>query len=226
MWCEIRVHVFVIKCWAKFDYLNSIIKIWCIIKNVTEANKIRSLFFPQAKTLSFFFLFFSDFQTNTVSEGYISDTSTGVQCFKLYTYIDNPCERFWHMVLTGRPGARKIPGWLGKFTSSPEARKHFPKPGIFKTKTNCLNFMGILYKFPLIHVSRDMTKPTKWVCAQAELSLRWAHTHFVGFVMSRLMHMRQESADFARNGVLWRQVSKFKFAAWKKIFFTKMVTLL
>ena len=25
-----------------------------------------------------------------------------------------------------------------------------------------------------------------WVDAQADLSLRWAHTHFVGFVMSRL----------------------------------------
>ena len=78
-------------------------------------------------------------------------------------------------------------------------------------------------------MSRDMTKPTKWLCAQrrqiglgirlvwlefslwahwvaknpsflhadiedwsdwadaqADLSLRWAHTHFVGFVMSRL----------------------------------------
>ena len=26
-----------------------------------------------------------------------------------------------------------------------------------------------------------------WVDAQADLSLRWAHTHFVGFVMSRLI---------------------------------------
>ena len=81
-----------------------------------------------------------------------------------------------------------------------------------------------------VYVSRDMTKPTKWVCAQRRLrsawasaqsdqslrclhkeslgpwlpnerkaktlirlggcpdrSLRWAHTHFVGFVMSWLM---------------------------------------
>ena len=42
-------------------------------------------------------------------------------------------------------------------------------------------------------VSHNMTKPTKWVCAQrrlrsawADLRLRWAHTHFVGFVMSWL----------------------------------------
>ena len=49
-----------------------------------------------------------------------------------------------------------------------------------------------------LHVSGDMTKPTKWLCAQrrlrsdwadaqADLSLRWAHTHFIGFVMSWLM---------------------------------------
>ena len=74
-------------------------------------------------------------------------------------------------------------------------------------------------------LSRDMTKPTKWLCAQrkprsawasaqsdqslrcalklsscgqrrlwsdwedaqADLSFRWAHSHFVGFVMSRLI---------------------------------------
>ena len=46
-------------------------------------------------------------------------------------------------------------------------------------------------------ISCNMTKPTKWLCiqwrfrsawvdAQADLSLRWAHTHFVGFVMLRL----------------------------------------
>ena len=44
----------------------------------------------------------------------------------------------------------------------------------------------------------DMSKPTKWVCAQrrlrsawadaqTDLSLRWAHHQFVGFVMSRLI---------------------------------------
>ena len=42
-----------------------------------------------------------------------------------------------------------------------------------------------------------MTKPTKRVCAQRNLRsawasglrLRWAHTHFVGFVMSRLIYI-------------------------------------
>ena len=29
-----------------------------------------------------------------------------------------------------------------------------------------------------------------WADAQADLSLRWAHTHFVGFVMSRLNYWR------------------------------------
>ena len=48
-------------------------------------------------------------------------------------------------------------------------------------------------------MSRDMTKLTKWLCvqrrlrshwvdAQADLSLRWVHTHFVGFVMSWLIY--------------------------------------
>ena len=32
-----------------------------------------------------------------------------------------------------------------------------------------------------------MTKPTDWADAQADLSLCWAHTHFVGFVMSWLI---------------------------------------
>ena len=37
-------------------------------------------------------------------------------------------------------------------------------------------------------MSHDMTKPTKWVCAQRRLRSAWAsaHSHFVGFVMSRL----------------------------------------
>ena len=64
------------------------------------------------------------------------------------------------------------------------------------------------------NMSRDMTTQTKWVCAQRRLksawasaqcgqrrlwsdywagvqadhSLRWAHSHFVGFVMSRLIY--------------------------------------
>ena len=51
-----------------------------------------------------------------------------------------------------------------------------------------------------IVMSRLRTKPTKWLCAQqrlrsawasadaqADLSLRWAHTHFVCFVMSWLI---------------------------------------
>ena len=53
---------------------------------------------------------------------------------------------------------------------------------------------------PNNNLSRDMTKPTMWLCAhrrlrsawasadaQADLSLRWAHTQLIGFVMSRLI---------------------------------------
>ena len=80
-----------------------------------------------------------------------------------------------------------------------------------------------------MYMSRDMTKPTKWVCAQrrlrsawasaqsdqsslsaewvakdpsflhadsedsdqTDLSRRWAHTHFVGFVIFRLIWIQQ-----------------------------------
>ena len=31
-----------------------------------------------------------------------------------------------------------------------------------------------------------LTAKTLWLDAQADLSLRWAHSHIVGFVMSRL----------------------------------------
>ena len=72
------------------------------------------------------------------------------------------------------------------------------------------------------YLSRNMTKPTKWVCAQrrlnvrsmgsegpklslcgqrrlwsdwadaqADLSLRWAHAHFIDFVISRLISFLQ-----------------------------------
>ena len=32
-----------------------------------------------------------------------------------------------------------------------------------------------------------------WADAQADLSLRWAHTHFVGFVMSQLIYVFKEN---------------------------------
>ena len=76
--------------------------------------------------------------------------------------------------------------------------------------------MTITFQTLQLHLSHDMTKPTKWVCiqkrlrsasvakdpvflhadsedwsdwvdAQADLSLRLAHTPFVGFVMSPLI---------------------------------------
>ena len=48
------------------------------------------------------------------------------------------------------------------------------------------------------YLSRLMTKPAKWLCtqrrlrsawvsAQSDQSLRWTHSHFVGFVMKRLI---------------------------------------
>ena len=107
-----------------------------------------------------------------------------------------------------------------------------------------------LITFPLfVNMSREMTKPTKWLCAQrtlrsalasaqsdqtllsawrkakvlsyplsaegrlwsdwadaqADLSLRWENTHFVGFVMSRLISCRllSISCDFFQLLVTW-----------------------
>ena len=40
-----------------------------------------------------------------------------------------------------------------------------------------------------------------WVDAQADLSLRWAHSHFVGFVMSRLKLLK----SWQRNHTTWEK---------------------
>ena len=86
------------------------------------------------------------------------------------------------------------------------------------------------------YASHDMTKPTKWVCAQrrlrsawvfavhsmaklsscgqrrlwsdwadaeADLTLRWAHSHFVGFVMSWLTYTTLATIRLNRLDKLW-----------------------
>ena len=91
-----------------------------------------------------------------------------------------------------------------------------------------LVFIAWMHSNELAYMNRDMTKPTKWVCAQlktqislgirpvwsesslsawrklgslathwahsahADLSLRWAYSHFVGFVMSWLIYRPQQ----------------------------------
>ena len=42
----------------------------------------------------------------------------------------------------------------------------------------------------LLHA--DSEDWSDWADAQADLSLRWAHSHFVGFVMSRLIYTRTQ----------------------------------
>ena len=82
------------------------------------------------------------------------------------------------------------------------------------TERDCRNKGG--------NLSRDMIKPTKWVCAQrrlrsawadaqADLSLRWAHSHFVGFVMSWLTCPCHSEADVQRcqNGRMPRLIWVF-----------------
>ena len=43
---------------------------------------------------------------------------------------------------------------------------------------------------------------TDWADAQADLSLRWPHSHFVGFVMRRLICQDCKSAKTVKNGVV------------------------
>ena len=42
-----------------------------------------------------------------------------------------------------------------------------------------------------------------WADAQADRSLRWAHTHFVGFVMSRLSYVFWQVSNFHLISFLW-----------------------
>ena len=70
--------------------------------------------------------------------------------------------------------------WAGWFESYPVEN---PRRQVFAWCGSC-NYHEI---------SHDMTKPTKWVSVQrrlrsdwVDLSLRWVHSHFDGFVMSRL----------------------------------------
>ena len=51
--------------------------------------------------------------------------------------------------------------------------------------------------------------------AQADLSLRWAHTHFVGFVMSRLICCLVTSHTHDKFLALWLVLSKCAFQKWK-----------
>ena len=44
---------------------------------------------------------------------------------------------------TGRPGARKFPGWSDKISCSPEARNYFPKLGKFKKNSQIFLFSWV-----------------------------------------------------------------------------------
>ena len=54
-----------------------------------------------------------------------------------------------------------------------------------------------------------------WVDAQADLSLRWVHTHFVGFVMSRLIYDKyrvRHGADSVKHDATYRKNSDTQIA--------------
>ena len=88
---------------------------------------------------------------------------------------------------------------------------------IYKSSWTALQKFAVII-LKLNSVSCDMTKPTKWVCAQwrlrsdwasaqSDLSLHCAHTHFVGFVMLRLMWFYSKvsygRARSAAEGAFW-----------------------
>ena len=62
-------------------------------------------------------------------------------------------------------------------------------------------------------MSRDMTKPTKGLDAQAYLSLRWAHIHFVGFVMARLTSWTVTTKPFEKRTALGLKHVSFRLCS-------------
>ena len=58
-------------------------------------------------------------------------------------------------------------------------------PSLIRVFAVCMKKSWVL-SYPLSTQRRPWSD---WVDAQADLSLRWAHTHFVGFVMSRLSYV-------------------------------------
>ena len=63
-------------------------------------------------------------------------------------------------------------------------------------------------------MSRDITKQTS-ADAQADLSLRWPHIHFVGFVMSRLILQMTLTATYMHIQGLPRHIIR-KFSIMKR----------
>ena len=58
-----------------------------------------------------------------------------------------------------------------------------------------------------------------WADAQADLSLRWAHTHFIGFVISWLILAKHNMLHYG----IWKEVSCF-FNAWLQESMTRAET--
>ena len=55
-----------------------------------------------------------------------------------------------------------------------------------------------------MYIERTAKTLIRLADAQADLSLRWAHSHFVGFVMSRLIYVKQ-----VKDVLKWRKKSFF-----------------
>ena len=59
--------------------------------------------------------------------------------------------------------------------------------GYLSRDSDKTNKMAVLPAKTQISLGIQQSVWSDWADAQADLSLRWAHTHFVGFVMSRLI---------------------------------------
>ena len=64
--------------------------------------------------------------------------------------------------------------------------------------------LSLIRIFAVRSLGRQQRLWSEWVDAQADLSLRWAHSYFVGFVMFRLILVRdvwQICLDFSEDKV-------------------------
>ena len=74
-----------------------------------------------------------------------------------------------------------------KLTCAPSEDSHQPghPSSLIRVFAVCMKKAWVL-NYPL---SAHRRLWSDWVDAQADLSLRWAHTHFIGFVMMRLIYI-------------------------------------
>ena len=84
----------------------------------------------------------------------------------------------------GQPWAATWQNQQNECVPREDSDQHGPPPSLIRFFAFRIKKAGVL-SYPLSAQGRHWSD---WVDAQADLNLRWAHTHFVGFVMSWLIH--------------------------------------